>query len=567
MLRSTLLAAILLALGTAPGCGSECSDGDVRCSADGFELSACEDGAWKVTRCMSDLGQLCEAGECVDPWRYGHPSWPTCADEPHDAGVALSEKADRFDSLASRVFVHPELKWLMGSLRLAPGASEGNATYDDVEQWYSGENDGLWSALYLASQAFRYATTKDPDALAMIELLLEGEETRMDVTGVPGIFTRQYIPPGVSGISCPAGFAPYRPDIEKDDNKWVRIGDDGCAMVAETSTDAWKKTEHCISPDFAGYCWLDNVSKDEYSGHMFALGAVLKLVDDPAARATAADLLARVGRHFTSEGLRFRDWDGRVTEHGKLHPYTLDGFPGFHAAMDLAFVLMSAEASEDVGLRDIYDRCLLMSGGPVDCFDTGLIEVLPFLDHLATPGIYLGPKGCAGNWNNISMHLLSLHNLIWFERDPVRRGRIQRSLDVDVMRAEGEPRALIKQHNAFFDLIWAAQKQLGPESDGPAYDAVEDAVCMLRQFRPSEAVVDVPIAPEHNAPFCKDRFGDDAAEHAKEVYERCTTNFLWWADPYDINSCQAVEQTFAAPTDFLLPYWMGRYYGFIGADS
>ena len=32
------------------------------------------------------------------------------------------------------------------------------ATWQDVDRWLSGENDGLWSALYLAAEAFRYAS-------------------------------------------------------------------------------------------------------------------------------------------------------------------------------------------------------------------------------------------------------------------------------------------------------------------------------------------------------------------------------------------------------------------------
>ena len=81
-----------------------------------------------------------------------------------------------------------------------------------------------------------------------------------------------------------------------------------------------------------------------------------------------------------------------------------------------------------------------------------------------------------------------------------------------------------------------------------------------------QAHVEVETAPERNTPFCKNRFAEDSGEFAKEVYERCTDGFLWWGDPYGLGGCTEDPGSVRQPSGYLLPYWMGRYYGFIGAE-
>lgn len=571
--------AFALALG---GCSSADAEGKcaASCSADGLTLTRCEGGHEVTVECLRDFGQLCEVDRCVDPWRYGAPQWGTCPSDPLATDETLAEKASYYDDAAVRLHLHPDLGWVMGvRLRGAerpcaagesppcvdpvePAVDERLATVADVETWQSGENDGLWSALYLASQAFRYGATRSSVALGTLRRLLEAERDRMRITGVPGLFTRQYVRPGVTGLSCPTDDAAYTTDAEKDDNRWVQIRDDGCAWTVSRETGTWARSDHCGLEAYAGWCWLDNVSKDEYSGHVFGLAAVVRLVDDAEVHGLAAELLGDFGAHLVENSLTLVDWDGRVTEHGKFSPLAFDDYPGFNAAMALGFLKTAVEATGRADLRAYYDDCLLARQGAPTCTLGSLTPSGSFVEYLGTPGLYVGPEGCEANYNNISMHLLSLHDLLWFERDPVARGAAQRSLDVDVMRAPGEPRAILGQHNALFDFIWAAQKALGPGTDGPAFEAVEDGVCMLRQFRASQAQVDLTPPPRYQ-PYCKSRFDEDVAEHPRQIGERCTANFVWWGDPYQLGSCTRDARRIHPPTGYLLAYWMARYFGFV----
>ncbi len=547
------------------GCGSKsgdsCKAGATRCSADATVLETCSGGKWEKTQCMADQGQLCEAGACVDPWHYGSPTFDQCAGEPRATSESLAQKAAGFEEISRRLHVNPGLEW-MTDVTLPAGADPATATWKDVPAWVTGENDGLWSSLYMAAEAYRYAATKDADALSMLKVLMDGEVRRMQVTGVPGLFTREYVPAGVANVACPTDPNSYVVDPTKTNNRWVKIGTDGCVQTYDATAQKFVSSTHCGLDKFAGWCWLDNVSQDEYSGHMFALGVVAELVDDPALHAQAADLLGKVGHHLIDNNMQFVDWDGRITEHGRIWAGGLVG--GFQATMSLAFMKTAAVATGDQELSSYYDDCLLKKQGENDCIPILGASKKPYDELLLPTGLYLG---CKSNWNNFSMQMLSLHTLLAVEFDPELRGKVQDALESDMWQPQGQPRPLSEQNNAFFDFIYAADKRLGPGSDGPAYDAVKNANCMLRQFPASKVPVALSCPAQSCVEACKDRFGNPMSNYARPIAERCLGRFVWWNSPYSIDPCTADPTRVISPADYLLAYWMGRYYGFIDPAS
>jgi hypothetical protein len=575
MPRLALLTALVPTLLGACG-GSECSPGLTECSADALTLTVCEDGKRKAIACMAAEGRLCEGGMCVDPWQYGAPAFDRCDGYPQTTPESLREKMLYFEGRARNLHLNPSLRWITpvtlpcnGSDCTTPGVAEADATWMDVATFHTGENDGLWSSLYLAAEGFRYAVTGEAEALQTIEVLLAGEVDRMAITGVPGNFTRQYIPPDVAGIACPTDPQQYVPSADKRDNKWVRVDAAGCVETFDGTTSEWVVSTHCGLDAYAGWCWLDNVSKDEYSGHMFALGVLARLVDDDAVQATVAGLLAQVAQHLVDNRLSVVDWDGRVTEHGRFWAYALDDWPSFNAAMALDFFKIASVATGDATFTDWYDNCLMQRGGERDCIDRPPESPRPYVDYLPESSLYVGNgNSCESNWNNFSMHALSLHNLIWYERDPDTRAKLQRHLEDDFFAPADKSWPLADQHNAFFDFIFASQKALGPGSTGPAQDAVSDGVCQLRQFPATKHKLAVTCPPDKCVlADCTDRFDDPILGYARTVAERCTTGFVWWGSPYDVGDCTEDQRMIEPPTDYLLAYWMGRYYGFIGDND
>jgi hypothetical protein len=512
----------------------------IGCGGDDADPPACDEAA-----CAAQ-GQLCEGEVCVDPWRWGSPEWSTCPDEPRATPESLAEKAAGYDARANALHSSPELPWLL-DVALAGGVDPTTATRGDVAAWWSGENDGLWTGLYLASQAYRHAVTGDADALFNVAWILDGEELRMAITGVPGLFTRQLIPPGVAGLACPTDPAMYVPSPDKRGNKWVRIGDDGCAQVADAG-GTFSSTSHCGLDDFIGWCFLDNVSQDEYVGHMFGLAAVARLVDDPAVRGRAVALLQQIGDHLIANDMVFVDWDDRQTQWGKIYPGAPGDTPGYLAVMGMSFLAVIAEATGDPDHQAAYDEIA--------------VEYPTYLDMI---DLWDGDAGCGSNWNNISMLSANFHHLLWHEHDPARRAVLETAFDVELMRHPGG-RAAIDQKNAWFDILWASQKRLGADSDGPAFAAVEDAVCQLRQFPASNHVVarDTTVLA---AEACLGRSGESLAAAPFDTADRCAATFVWWQNPYERRVCAEEPALVKQPTGYLLAYWMARYYGFVTASQ
>ena len=560
-----------------------CTEGQAACSDDGYVLRTCKGGAWVETQCMREQGRLCEAGACVAPWLAGSPKWGACPDDTQATPETLAAKATYYDAIAARLHVNPKLGWIMGVTLPrktidcpvgatppceAPAVPEATATWQDVANWHTGENDGLWNGLYMASQAFRYAVTKSPDAVANLRVLMAAEQTRMAITGVPGVFTRQFIPPNVPGIACPTDKKSYTVDAEKDDNEWVQIRDDGCVWVVDPATSDWKKSDHCGLAQFAGWCWLDNVSQDEYSGHMLGLGAVWKLVDDPDLKAAAASLIEAVGVHMMQNQLAIVDWDGRITEHGKFWVTSLADTPGFLSSEVLGFLRMAVEVSQRDDLRAFLEDCILQRSGPKLCLPDRTMEATPepYSDFLDEMLFFVGENGCRANYNNFSMVDTYLTDLLWFERDPTVRELAQAAFADDFMRAKDQPRAGRLHRNSWFDFTFAAFKGLGPASDGPAYDEVEDGICSMREFPASKHTPSLDSASKYPE-WCVGRLGGSECEKAIPVAERCLGTFLWWGDPFDREKCTEADWDIEPPQDYLLAYWMGRYFGFIGADQ
>ena len=126
------------------------------------------------------------------------PLWSTCPDEPLATAESLSDKAAGYGEIATRLHLHPDMPWIMpvglatqevpcedgaAGVCTVPVAPESEATWEDVATWHTGENDGLWSGLYLASLAFQYAVTGSEEALATLRWLLDGEVAARGLEG------------------------------------------------------------------------------------------------------------------------------------------------------------------------------------------------------------------------------------------------------------------------------------------------------------------------------------------------------------------------------------------------
>jgi len=144
-------------------------------------------------------------------------------------------------------------------------------------------NDGLWTAIYLAAQSFRYAVTKDPVAKKSAEDAFVAMERLEKVTGIPGFPARTIV----------------APEEEAAKTNWKYSAD-----------KKWK--------------WLGDTSSDEMIGHMFAYPIFHELVANDTTKANVEALVTRILDHMIKNNYQMVDQDGKATRWGIWNPDSLN---------------------------------------------------------------------------------------------------------------------------------------------------------------------------------------------------------------------------------------------------
>jgi uncharacterized protein (TIGR03437 family) len=126
-------------------------------------------------------------------------------------------------------------------------------------------DSALWTGAYLAAESFRYHVTQSPAALLNVKAALAGLKGLADVTGDNRLARCMF----------PAD-SPFAPGIVNEE------------------------TSHTIHQN-PPWIWVDDTSRDQLVGAFFGLNIAFDLVDDPAIKTGARDLVTRligfVSRH------------------------------------------------------------------------------------------------------------------------------------------------------------------------------------------------------------------------------------------------------------------------------
>lgn len=151
------------------------------------------------------------------------------------------------------------------------------------------DNDGLWTAMYLGGEAFRYAVTKNPDALANCEESLAAMERLYSINPVPGFPSRSFERHG------------YLEQLA-DPHRW----------------------HHAPDPRWD---WKGTTSSDEAIGHMFAFGVLAELAPSAAIQAKAIQLMDTLMSHIIDNQMYLVDSDGKPTTWGRWNPEYVNARP------------------------------------------------------------------------------------------------------------------------------------------------------------------------------------------------------------------------------------------------
>lgn len=149
------------------------------------------------------------------------------------------------------------------------------------------DNDGLWTAMYLGGEAFRYAVTHSPEALQNCRESLDAMERLYTITSLKGFPARSF----------------ERRGYEYADTQVWRSS-------ADTRWD-WKST----------------TSSDEAIGHIFVYGVLAELVQDSGIKATAIRLMDMLMTHIVDHNLYLVDWNDQPTKWGRWNPEYVNARP------------------------------------------------------------------------------------------------------------------------------------------------------------------------------------------------------------------------------------------------
>ncbi|MCK5023971.1 MAG: hypothetical protein KAS04_07380, partial [Candidatus Aenigmarchaeota archaeon] len=164
-------------------------------------------------------------------------------------------------------------------------------------------SDNLWTAMYLASQLFRYKVTGSEEAKTNAYEAFEAMERLHTITGIDGLFARSF---------------------ERD------------YKVENTKSEGWEKKELMSgSPakiwmrgnDHPNWTWRSTASSDQAVGQIFALTMILELADDEQWKQRALKYLDDMMGYIVDNDLYIIDVDGEPTLWGKWNPDYVNGFP------------------------------------------------------------------------------------------------------------------------------------------------------------------------------------------------------------------------------------------------
>lgn len=183
--------------------------------------------------------------------------------------MTLEEKADAYDQAVQQHHIRD------GYVTIRLMEEEGNLESGRVEK---SDNDGLWTAMYVAAQSYRYAVTGDEDAMKLARRSVQAMLFLTRVTGLKGFTARS-----------------------------VRhITDPEYGHIAPSWSE-WRPT-----PD-GQYEWKGETSSDEMVGHFYGYAVYYDLVANEDEKAEIREAVSNIMDHIIENGFRLIDIDGKPT--------------------------------------------------------------------------------------------------------------------------------------------------------------------------------------------------------------------------------------------------------------
>jgi len=263
--------------------------------------------------------------------------------------------------------------------------------------------------------------------------------------------------------------------------------------------------------------WIGNTSRDEYSGVFFGLSVAYDFVNQSDLRASVQSLASRM--------------------------------LNFLLANAWTVVMPDGTASTTFVIRPDEQLALLQIGKQVNPYAyANLYSSASNGAALAALPVAVDAADVRDSYFKFNLDAINFFNLIRLENNS--------SLRAQYLAAYAIYRNATQDHmNPHFNMIDRAV-------NGPNATRDAETVTYLDQFlkRPSR---DVYVDLEGQFPSC---VSADQSCNPIPIPLRVTTDFLWQRSPFQLvgGGQGTIEE---AGIDYILPYWMARYYGIVGDDD
>jgi glycerophosphoryl diester phosphodiesterase len=435
----------------------------------------------------------------------------------HRKRMTLAEKADHYLKIC--LARHVRAPYLVEQCDLqAPGDTAHFTPRDD-------DNEGGYTGLYLAMESYRYAATKDPRALENARKAFRAMKFLQEVTGTSGFFARTVVPSTWTKIHD--GNETFPPEERAD--RLVRNPRD------KPLENRWRRSAD------GQWLWKGDTSSDETTMHMFGYAVYYNLAADEAERATIRDHVRRIADHMLEGGFTFRDIDGQPTLWAVWSPEKLNGDADWRAerwlngleilaylrtAADLTGDAKYTQAARELIAKHHYDRYarhpLATEPSERTGFDQELAGAVLTLAMTETdPAVRpIYEEGLAFWWEHVRMEDSPFFNFLWGSAaHPQSAAALNLDRVVDVLRDEP------------LDLVQWTIDSRKREDVRIVHEPLLDDTQVDRILPPSERAT---IRTDSNL-YSAVR-GEDGLSESSGVF-------------------------------WLMPYWMGRYLGYIGAPG
>ncbi len=347
---------------------------------------------------------------------------------------------------------------------------------DQISGYTRCGDSALWTGHYLAAEAFRYRVTQAPDALSNVQAAVSALKGLADVTGT-NLLARCMVPAG----------SPWASSIASQE----------AANGVYTNASA-------------GWIWVGNTSRDEYSGAMFGLAVAYDAVSDSGTRSAISDLITRL-----VDFLKGNNW---------------------------SVVMPNGSSATSFLVRPDQIETFLAIGRHVNPghFSSLGYEVQRELFAATVPVPVLVDTASDDSYFKFNLDYINLYNLV----------RLEASAEKSIYReAYAQLRGYTKNdQNAFFNIIDLALKGPDPVRDSQTLALLDGWLLRLRR--------DFHVDLTNTVPVCGSR-----ACTPVPVWQRPNSDFLWQRSPYQLSVTGGAGIIETAAIDYILPYWMARYYG------